>query len=64
MIVYLRVSLHSDTATGTLKSVRLSYPFIGVSRHIDSARVYRNEAQVGEAVRQSGVPRGDIFVSA
>ncbi|KAI0254743.1 Aldo/keto reductase [Lactifluus subvellereus] len=33
-------------------------------RHIDSARAYRNEAQVGEAVRESGVPREDIFVTS
>ncbi|KAF9808121.1 hypothetical protein IEO21_07975 [Rhodonia placenta] len=32
-------------------------------RHIDSARMYRNEAQVGAAVRQSGVPRGEVFVT-
>lgn len=32
-------------------------------RHIDSAQMYRNEAQVGEAVRESGVPRGDVFVT-
>lgn len=35
-----------------------------VFSHIDSARLYRNEAQVGEAVRESGVPREKIFVSA
>ena len=32
-------------------------------RHIDSARAYKNEAQVGEAIRDSGLPRQDIFVS-
>jgi hypothetical protein len=25
--------------------------------------MYRNEAQVGDAVRKSGVPRGEVFVS-
>ncbi|KAH9965877.1 Aldo/keto reductase [Russula dissimulans] len=33
-------------------------------RHIDSARAYRNEAQVGDAVRESGVPREDIFITS
>ncbi|KAN0126786.1 NADP-dependent oxidoreductase domain containing protein [Russula decolorans] len=33
-------------------------------RHIDSARAYRNEAQVGDAVRESGVPRQDIFITS
>jgi 2,5-diketo-D-gluconate reductase A len=32
-------------------------------RHIDTAALYRNEEGVGEAVRASGVPRGDIFVT-
>jgi hypothetical protein len=32
-------------------------------RHIDSARAYRNETQVGDAIRESGLPRQDIFVS-
>jgi hypothetical protein len=32
-------------------------------RHIDSAQVYRNEAQVGEAVAASGLKREDIFLS-
>lgn len=32
-------------------------------RHIDTAKVYGNEAGVGEAVRQSGLPREEIFVT-
>ncbi len=32
-------------------------------RHVDTARVYRNEADVGAAVRDSGVPRGEVFVT-
>lgn len=31
-------------------------------RHIDTAHAYGNEAAVGEAVRESGVPREEIFV--
>jgi len=33
-------------------------------RHIDTARAYRNEASVGRAVRDSGVPREDIYVTS
>ncbi|EIW53073.1 Aldo/keto reductase [Trametes versicolor FP-101664 SS1] len=33
-------------------------------RHIDSARVYGNEVEVGQAVRDSGIPREDIFVTS
>jgi diketogulonate reductase-like aldo/keto reductase len=31
-------------------------------RHIDTARLYRNEADVGAAVKASGLPRGDLFI--
>lgn len=33
-------------------------------RHVDSAQAYRNEAAVGEAVRDSGIDRGELFISA
>ncbi|KAK6585668.1 hypothetical protein PZA11_002395 [Diplocarpon coronariae] len=32
-------------------------------RHIDSAQYYANEKEVGEAVRQSGVPRSEVFIT-
>lgn len=32
-------------------------------RHIDTAQSYRNEAQVGQAVIESGIPRKEIFVT-
>lgn len=32
-------------------------------RHIDTARAYGNEASVGRAIRESGVPRDQIFVT-
>jgi diketogulonate reductase-like aldo/keto reductase len=32
-------------------------------RHIDTAAVYENERDVGKAVRESGVPREEIFVT-
>lgn len=32
-------------------------------RHIDTAQAYRNEAQVGRAIRSSGVDRNQIFVT-
>lgn len=33
-------------------------------RHIDTARVYGNEDSVGRAVRDSGIPRAEIFVTS
>jgi diketogulonate reductase-like aldo/keto reductase len=32
-------------------------------RHIDTARAYRNEEEVGRAIAESGVPRDDVFVT-
>lgn len=32
-------------------------------RHIDCAAIYRNEAEVGEGIRKSGVKREDIFIT-
>lgn len=32
-------------------------------RHIDTARIYNNEADVGEALRQSGIERSEIFIT-
>jgi diketogulonate reductase-like aldo/keto reductase len=32
-------------------------------RHLDTAQVYGNETEVGEAMKQSGLPREDIFVT-
>ena len=32
-------------------------------RHIDTAQYYANEAEVGSAVQQSGLPRQDVFIT-
>jgi diketogulonate reductase-like aldo/keto reductase len=32
-------------------------------RHVDTAAMYGNEAEVGEAIRAHGAPRGEIFVT-
>jgi len=32
-------------------------------RHVDTARIYGNEADVGRAVRESGLPDGAVFVT-
>src|SRR3954462_1987415 len=38
-------------------ALRLGY------RHIDTARIYQNESDVGAAIRDSGIPREQIFVT-
>jgi diketogulonate reductase-like aldo/keto reductase len=45
------------TREAVLAALRLGY------RHIDTARIYGNEKDVGAAVRESGVPRAEIFVT-
>mmetsp|Transcript_25463 Transcript_25463/g.73039 ORF Transcript_25463/g.73039 Transcript_25463/m.73039 type:complete len:595 (+) Transcript_25463:93-1877(+) len=32
-------------------------------RHIDTAEGYANEAEIGRALRDSGVPRGEVFIA-
>jgi len=32
-------------------------------RHVDTAALYANEADVGRALRDSGVPRAEVFVT-
>ena len=33
-------------------------------RHVDTAALYRNERGVGEAIRESGLPRDEVFVTS
>ncbi|HET7414978.1 MAG TPA: aldo/keto reductase [Arthrobacter sp.] len=47
-----------DTKDATLAALETGY------RHIDTAEMYGNEKQVGEAIRESGIDRGDIFVTS
>ncbi|KXZ54115.1 hypothetical protein GPECTOR_5g217 [Gonium pectorale] len=48
----------SETYDAVLSALRLGY------RHIDTAQLYGNEADVGRAVRDSGVPREQVFVTS
>lgn len=47
----------SETVDVVLAALEAGY------RHIDSAQLYNNEAELGRAVRTSGVPRGDVFLT-
>ena len=47
-----------DTKEATLVALREGY------RHIDTAEMYGNEKEVGEAVRESGIDRDEIFVTS
>jgi 2,5-diketo-D-gluconate reductase A len=47
-----------ETRAATLQALEVGY------RHIDTAEMYRNERGVGEAVRESGLAREDVFVTS
>jgi diketogulonate reductase-like aldo/keto reductase len=33
-------------------------------RHIDTAQIYQNEEAVGQAVKESGLPRDSLFITS
>ena len=47
----------SDTAEKVAKALEIGY------RHIDTAQMYGNEAEVGEGIRQAGIGRDELFVT-
>ncbi|MGN6445915.1 aldo/keto reductase [Amnibacterium sp.] len=48
----------ADTKAATATALEIGY------RHIDTAEMYGNEEGVGQAVRESGIPREEIFVTS
>jgi len=52
-----RTSPGSETLKAVLHALSVGY------RHIDTAHFYKNESDVGEAIRQSGLIRTEIFVA-
>ena len=47
-----------STYTAVLEALKTGY------RHIDTATAYYNEEEVGKAVRESGIPREEIFITS
>jgi len=47
-----------DTARITGEAFEAGY------RHIDTAEMYRNEKGVGEAIREAGIPREELFITS
>jgi len=47
-----------DTAAAVSRALEAGY------RHIDTAEMYGNEAEVGEAIAASGLDRGEVFVTS
>ncbi|GGJ91566.1 oxidoreductase [Streptomyces camponoticapitis] len=48
----------ADTRQATLTALEVGY------RHIDTAEMYGNEKEVGDAIRDSGIDRDDLFVTS
>lgn len=48
----------SETKDAVLTALEVGY------RHIDTAEMYGNEKEVGEAIEASGIPREEIFVTS
>lgn len=46
-----------ETFTAVVTALRSGY------RHVDTAQIYRNEGDVGRALKESGVPRSEVFVT-
>ncbi len=47
-----------ETVEAVTRALEVGY------RHIDTAEMYGNEKEVGEAIRTSGLDRGDVFVTS
>lgn len=61
-VIGLGTFKNKEVTKETVKSAILEHGY----RHIDTAKVYENEEQVGEALEEciaAGVPRADLFVT-
>ena len=47
-----------DTVAAVSTALQAGY------RHIDTAEMYGNEQEVGEAIRRSGLDRSDVYVTS
>jgi 2,5-diketo-D-gluconate reductase A len=48
----------AETAAAVRRAIEVGY------RHIDTAQMYGNEKEVGQGIRDSGVDRGEVFVTS
>jgi 2,5-diketo-D-gluconate reductase A len=48
----------AETADAVIEALRVGY------RHIDTAQMYRNETEVGEGVRASGLDRSEVYLTS
>ena len=55
--VYL-IPNNGETEKCVLEALKIEY------RHIDTAHIYENEKEVGLAIKKSGIPREEIFITS
>ena len=55
--VYL-IPNNGETEKCVLEALKIGY------RHIDTAHIYENEKEVGLAIKKSGIPREEIFITS
>lgn len=48
---------YEECKAAVLKAFKAGY------RHIDTAQLYKNEHAVGDAIRESGIPRDEVFIT-
>ena len=48
----------AETEQCVLEALKIGY------RHIDTAHMYENEKEVGSAIKKSGIPRNEIFITS
>ncbi len=53
-----RIPADGSTYTAVKEALEVGY------RHIDTAQAYFNEQEVGQAIKDSGIAREDIFVTS
>ncbi len=61
-IPILGLGVYQSPGGGVTKQAVLD-SFEAGYRHVDTARIYGNEVDVGRAVAESGIPRGEIFIT-
>lgn len=61
-IPFLGLGVYQSPA-GAITRNSVLYALAAGYRHIDTAKIYGNEKSVGEALRESDIPRSEIFVT-
>lgn len=58
-----KIGLGTWQARGNACTQAVDYALSAGYRHIDTAQIYENEAEVGQGIKQSSTPRSDIFLT-